>query len=338
LSGRFPILGGLVLLAVLCFWPAPAEAVTPGEARRAEDLWIEGCRLIREARYGSRPLPAQDLSASGLLGNEDGELTTSLGKLESKQSTLQSGWVHVVADLVNQAGVARGDTVGITLTGSFPALDMAVLLVLESAGIHWIGVSSFGASSWGANTEDASWPWMEGRLVEGGLLSHGSRWQTPGGGSDRFASQTLDQIILLERLMCLFPGSVHPGSMEQAVELRRHAFGRIKAYINVGGGHAAIGTNGFGRLARPGLLDGSDRLLAAGLEKGRGVPGLLQHYLVAGIPVIQLMDIGDLADRYGLPVPARELRSPPVTLPTPAVKRAAPSRRTVTPDEAGDSR
>lgn len=303
-----------VLLCLLCF-TAQAAAVTPGEASRAEQQWLEGCRVIREARYGSRPLPAADLSGSGLLGAEEGVLTTSLGKLESKQSTLQSGWVHVVADLVNSAGVARGDTVGITLTGSFPALDMAVLLVLDAAGIHWVGVSSFGASSWGANTAEASWPWMEARLVEAGILSHGSRWLTPGGGSDRFASQTLEQNLALERLMCDFPNSVHPATMEQAVELRRHAFGAIKAYINVGGGHAAIGTNGFGRLARPGLLSDSDRLLADGMEEGRGVPGMLQYYLAEGTPVIQLMDIGDLATRWGLPVPARELRSPPVTPP-----------------------
>lgn len=303
-------------LALCLLLAGPALAVTPGETALAEENWLKGCAVIREARYpGGRKLPANDLSGSGLLGSEEGLLTTSLGKLESKQSTLQSGWVWVVADMISEAGVARGDTVAVTLTGSFPALDMAVLLVLEAAGIEWKGVSSFGASSWGANTAEASWPWMEGLLVRDGLLSHGSRWLTPGGGSDRFSSQTLEQNLGLEKLMCRFENSFHPASMEQAVEIRRQVFGTPAAYINVGGGHAAIGTNGFGRMARPGLLNASDELLAAGLETVSGVPGMLQRYLEEGVPVIQLMDIGDLATRWGLPVPPRELRSPAVTPP-----------------------
>ncbi|MCA9783260.1 MAG: poly-gamma-glutamate system protein [Calditrichaeota bacterium] len=303
----------LGLLALFLLSSLPARAITPGEAEQAEAQWLKACAVIREARYpnGSK-IPARDTSGSGLLGHEDGELTTSLGRLESKQATLQSGWVWIVADLVNQAGVARGDSVGITMTGSFPALDIAVLMVLEAGGVHWVGVSSFGASTWGANTAEASWPWMEQLLLEKGLLSHGSRWLTPGGSSDRFLGLPLEQCLGLAELMRDFDNSFHPSSLQQAVELRRVYFGHPAAYINVGGGHAAIGTNGFGRLAHPGLLNRSDELLAEGLKDSRGVPGLLQHYLEAGTPVIQLMDIGDLATRWNLPVPPTELHSPHV--------------------------
>ncbi len=310
-GGRNWILGlllGLVLLA------GALPAITPGELARAEDDWLRAARSIREMRFGREaPDSTKDPSGSGLIGSEDGPWTTTLGSLSSKQSTCQSGWCRVIAALLDSARVARGDTVAVTMTGSFPALDLAVLMVLQAGGIEWKAVSSYGSSSWGATEAGASWPEMERHLHQEGLLSRRSLWFTPGGSNDRFSGLPFEKVYALERLMKGEPRAVHPGTLSQAVDLRRQAFGRwrnLAAYINVGGGHAAIGSNHFGRLADPGLMGENERLLAEGLEDSDGVTGLLQYYLMKGLPVIQFQAVHDLTEDWGLPHPPRELRSP----------------------------
>ena len=77
----------------------------------------------------------------------------------------------------------------------------------------------------------------------------------------------------------------------------------IKAFINIGGSWANIGTNAEMLKLRPGLA--SDVFVPAPAERG-----VLQAMAAAGIPVIHLLNVRGLCERYGLPWDPRPLPGP----------------------------
>ena len=50
---------------------------------------------------------------------------TNTGSLEAKRTTLNPNWAAVVVQLLFDAGVERGGTIAIGVSGSFPALNLA---------------------------------------------------------------------------------------------------------------------------------------------------------------------------------------------------------------------
>ncbi|MFH1573464.1 MAG: poly-gamma-glutamate system protein, partial [Acidobacteriota bacterium] len=70
--------------------------------------------------------------------------------------------------------------------------------------------------------------------------------------------------------------------------------GRIAAYVNIGGSHTNLGTSPLVLQLRPGL----NRHPALPPEENRGV---VFEVAARGIPVIHLLFIRGLAERYGLP-------------------------------------
>jgi hypothetical protein len=75
-----------------------------------------------------------------------------------------------------------------------------------------------------------------------------------------------------------------------------HAGGRpIRAYINVGGGSASVGTHVGKKQLRPGL----------NLKGPRGsklVDSVMSRFLARDVPVIHITSIVQLARRHGLPI------------------------------------
>jgi hypothetical protein len=74
----------------------------------------------------------------------------------------------------------------------------------------------------------------------------------------------------------------------------------VKAFVNIGGSWANIGTNAEILTLRPGL---TRRLFIPG-PADRGV---IQAMAKAGVPVIHLLNVKGLCERYGLPWDARPL-------------------------------
>ena len=69
---------------------------------------------------------------------------------------------------------------------------------------------------------------------------------------------------------------------------------RIKAFVNVGGGWADMGTDSSVLRLRPGLT-------GVGVIPPPGRRGVIQEMALRKIPVIHLLYVKGLADRYGLP-------------------------------------
>lgn len=304
------------LLWLLLSGAAPLRAeFSEAQVRRAESTWLEasGWVLARRRAAGAWD-PGLDPALSGLVGGPEGIFTTSLGQKEAKQTAAQSGWCRVVACLLDSLRIGPRDTVAVTLTGSFPGLNLAVLLTLESGGIPYRCVASLGASTYGANDSTFNWPQVQGWLKERGLLRQGASVVTPGGSGDRLNGLFLPTLRAAEEVLRATPGSLHPSNLPQAVELRRELLGpreNLSLLINIGGGHPVIGGNEYGRSVPGGLLGEADLLPAAMPGEGEaGTKGILQLYHEEGLPVLHFIDIVRLARRWGLPSPPQSARTP----------------------------
>jgi poly-gamma-glutamate system protein len=315
-SQGWALLPLLILLLTALPGTPPRAEFSAAQVRQAERTWLEASGWVLARRRASDSWnPALDPALSGLVGGGEGIFTTSLGQKEAKQTAAQSGWCRVVACLLDSLRIGPTDTVAVTMTGSFPGLNLAVLATLEAGNIPYRSVASLGASTYGANDSTFNWPTVEGWLRTRGLLRQGSVVVTPGGSGDRLNGQFLSTQRAAEEVLRGIPGSLHPSNLPQAVELRRDVLGpreHLALLINVGGGHPVMGGNDYGRSVPGGLLGEADAPPAAVLAEGEaGTPGVLQLYHEEGLPVLHFIDIVRLAHRWGLPSPPSQAQTPP---------------------------
>ena len=111
-------------------------------------------------------------------------LLTDIGKYQAKATVLKPNFAAFVIDNFIRAGLMPGDTVAISMTGSMPGANIAVLMACETMNLHYVSISSLGASEWGATAMHASWPIMEKTLYDNNLISHTSNKFAYGGAAD----------------------------------------------------------------------------------------------------------------------------------------------------------
>lgn len=120
---------------------------------------------------------AQSVLEGRLIGPEYSLITTTLAPKEAKQLSTHTDFAAVCVEWLLQAGVRKGNQIAVNLSGSFPALNIAVLSAVKAVGAEPVITSSVGASTWGANDPRFTWLDMEKdcrRLVflPGGLSRH----------------------------------------------------------------------------------------------------------------------------------------------------------------------
>ena len=84
-------------------------------------------------------------------------LLTDIGKYQAKATVLKPNFAALVVDNLIKAGVQKGDTVAVSMTGSMPGANIAVLMACETMDLHYVSISSLGASEWGATAMHASY-------------------------------------------------------------------------------------------------------------------------------------------------------------------------------------
>jgi poly-gamma-glutamate system protein len=242
-----------------------------------------------------------DPAESGLIGLDFSDLTSTLGDLGAKQTSLNPYFAALVVMWLKEAGVVPGDRLAISLSGSFPALNIAVLSAAQVMGLKPLIISSVGASSFGANIPGLTWPDMERFLFAQGLIPWRSQYASLGGiietdgGLDGTGIEVAREAIAKHGAIYLQEnGAVN---LEEDLARRQKLYfaeGPPKAYLNVGGGITALGWTPEAALLGEGLL----RRVPGGSSPKRG---LIFKMYAAGIPVIHLLNIERLAARYHLP-------------------------------------
>lgn len=270
----------------------------------AANLALEAMRAIRAEKLakGLRLDPEADPAGTGLIGVAYSIVTSNTGDLLSKRTANNPNFAAVMVQFLHEAGVQPGDVVAVGVSGSFPGLNIAAYAALQTLGAEPIVISSASASEWGANNPELLWLDMEKLLHEKQIFRFRSVAASRGGIDDRgFGLQPEGQAMLDAAIERNGVERVDAESLPDAIERRMQVYERfdgdkpIKAYLNIGGGSASVGTYVGKRQLKPGVN--------FRVPKGSpSVDSVMHRFLARGVPVIHVTKIVTLARRYGLPV------------------------------------
>lgn len=311
-SSRVPA-WGLIFLAL-----ASIAALLAAEHIQKRDPIVEthyatmvtASRTVRDAIQVIRPLrgrvepinPTFDPQRSGLVGVASSPVTTTRGGLQSKQTSINPNWAAVAVKLLAEADVEEGDLVAVTLSGSFPGLNMAVYAALKAMDAKPLIIVSGSSSQWGANVPNMLWLDMERELRRAGVFEFRPIAASIGGVEDRGADLPDDGIAMIQRsirranIPLLEPGSYREAVADRIALFREHSAGQpIKAFVNVGGGAAIVGPPGIDSQFSSGLSRSAP-------SRAFAVETVMGYFVREGVPAIHFIGIKNLAERHGLPV------------------------------------
>ena len=275
----------------------------------ASRLMVRATEAVRNCRLALGILidPVNDPNGTGLIGLETSPITTSLGSLEAKRTTINPNFAGLVVMLLHDAGVRKGDAVAVGASSSFPALIIATLSALKTIEAEARVISSLGSSEWGANIPRFNWLDMDACLRAAGVFDVRPIALSVGGDEDiGWDMNPAGRALIGSRLREADIPWLEEPDLARNVGARMQLYfaagnGRpVKAFVNIGGSWANIGTNAEILTLRPGL---TRRLFIPG-PADRGV---IQAMAKAGVPVIHLLNVKGLCERYGLPWDARPL-------------------------------
>ena len=234
------------------------------------------------------------LTGTTVVGVDFSELTTTLGNYAVKRSSENPVIAALMVRLLKDAGATLDSVLAINASGSFPGFLLAALSATTALGIETYVIASIGSSTFGAN--------MPGNTIADMLLQDSVRALnftllavTPGGSADRgpeLAYEELERVaLMLENHGIPF---IRPENLAQAIALRKSLFNSVNTALlmNIGGSHASIG-------------DDVEVALMSGVIKPEPNmvfydAGLVQHFLMSGKPVIQILNVNRLYESYDL--------------------------------------
>lgn len=263
----------------------------------------EGMDTLMPLRARIAPInPEFDPQRSGLIGLENSIITTNQGGREAKQTTINPNWAAVAVKLLADAGVKEGDLVAVTVSGSFPALNLAVYAAIEALGADAVIIASASSSQWGANVPQFAWLDMERELRRAGVIRLQPVYASIGGIEDRGVGmssegvQALKESIQRAGIRYLEPRNYQEAVADRIAIFREYSAERnYQAFVNVGGGATIVGPPGVDDLFRSGMQqDAPARAFA--------VDTVMGYFLQENIPSIHFSGVKNLAERYGLPI------------------------------------
>ncbi len=233
-----------------------------------------------------------------LLGDDFTMTTTTLGSLNAKEISTNPEFAALMVRLIKESKIKEYEKVGLIISGSFPSLAISTLAALQTLDHEVILMSSLGASSYGANQEGASWLDMENWLIDYGDLKYKSIIVSKGAENDIGLGLTDEGNELLQRVAELNGVELYePESLLQSIQSRTSLLNTkgISLLINIGGNQAAMGgcahaisiPNGLHQNIQ--LCDDEDR-------------GVIQEINSLGVPIINLLNIKDLANTYHMDI------------------------------------
>ena len=297
-------------------------------------IWVENSRVFISDEYYEEKLAAAELmqnaelaikeyrnsegvyidevndpNRTAMIGAKQSPIVTDRGDLTSKLTSLNPNFAAVIVEMFKEANLKQGDKIAISCTGSFPALNIAVLSAAKVLELEPMIISSVGASMFGATDPDFTWLDMEEFFIKQNIFEYKSIAASIGGGRDlgRGLSKNGRELILanIEKNNVEL---VHNETLEQNIS---HKIGiyktasenNIALYVNIGGGLSSIGATINGRLITPGL----HRYITLTNSPLKGTMLLLAD---EGVPIIHLLDITKLAKSKEIPIAPDPLPEP----------------------------
>lgn len=297
----------LVILCVFC-WLSVYGVSALGRREKTDDFEqkLAAAALMQQCMEAVKtykqecgiPLHAADIHESAMIGEEFNGITTTLGYLPAKRTTANSDMAALLVQMLGEAGVSPGDTVGLGLSGSFPGLNLAVLAACDVLQINTVCFSSVGSSTYGANNPQLTFPEMLLLLMQDGMLHERPLWVSLGGDYDIGLNMDAELVAGIEARLNDLSVTVWR-EPDFACNLARRMevyeqYGPIKAYIGVGGHITSLGWEHA--FTAPGVILPESDLGPVGENSG-----LIELYHTQGLPVINLLNVEQLVEDYGLP-------------------------------------
>ena len=275
------------------------------------DTQIEASRLMKDCEdflytyiidhnIGIEP---DDLNRTGLIGPAYSPLMTTMGDIAAKRTSLDPNFAALLVKYYVNAGLKQGDTVAIGSSGSFPALAIASICACNALGLKAEVIVSIGASTYGATRVELSLPKMLSLLKDCRLIDFDLLAVSPGSESDHGVG-TMEGLLFDNTRDTVMEIAIQSGapvidepSLAESIENRMELYGTdVKLFVNVGGAGANIGSSMEYLNVKPGL---SMKLDVVPEAETRGV---LYEFASMGIPVVNLLNIKQIASDEGLAV------------------------------------
>lgn len=280
------------------------------EKQEAVRLQVLGMEAIKaEAlRVRRRIDPSVDPLETGLIGQAMSPLTSVVGYLEAKQTSVNPNFAALIVQLMKEAGLREGDRVAIGASGSFPALNLAVLVGCKVLKLRCVMVTSVAASMYGANHPRLTWLDMERVAYRAGAIDVRSSAASIGGTDDNGGQLSEEGVeLILRAIERNKVPLIREGSLQGNIEARMRLYEQAaqgepyKAYINIGGSEASVGSHFTKVLFKPGI----NRSLPRKRIRDEGVMTLMMRRYK--VPVIHLSKVSQLAEKYGLPLAPKKM-------------------------------
>ncbi len=277
--------------------------------KKASNTTAAAFAMLKEEfkRRGHRIDPVNDPGETGLIGTRISPITTDAGDLSAKITSVNPNFSALFIGMLKDAGLSKSDHVAVAMTGSFPALNVALLVALQTLGLEPVIVTSVGSSSWGANIPGWTYLDMESFLFEKGILTYRTMAASLGGADDLGRGlEEADRIYMKNVIVANHvPIVIQEKYLEKSVEKRMAIYdARIgkkkeKLFVNIGGGIASFGVLSLRPFIKMGLnypydFNGGFQSLA--------VKGTIVRFLERNVPVLNLLDISKLAKANQMPI------------------------------------
>ncbi len=270
------------------------------EKMAAAELTLQSFKAIKEAAdtFNISIDRISDPNETGLIGLHNSTITTEKGDLNAKLTSTNPNFASLIVKFLKEAKVKKNDVVAISFSGSFPALNIAVLSAIKILNLKPVIITSVGSTMWGANYPQFTYLDMERVLIQEGLFEFKTIAASVGGKDDigkglsREGRESIEAAIARNNVHML--ESTH---LESAVQKRIEIYngsGDVKLFINVDQGETALA----------GIDVGSGFIKAGDIKATKGI---IARFSQLGIPTINLIDVNYLAEKYRLSIPLTSL-------------------------------
>lgn len=279
------------------------------EKVQAARYMLQGIEIIKQHRLRNiGPInKVIDPMRTGLIGVLSTPITSTTVDIDSKLTSINPNWAAAIVSMLKEAKVKKGSTVAVSLTGSFPAMNLAVMSAAKALKLRLIIITSVSASTWGANIPGLTWLDMENELYVKKFSQYRSVAASLGGVQDSALGMSEEgKKILRDTIMKYNITPLEFGDMKTRINARMELYHdqardtQIAAYINVGGGTVAIGSFIGKRRYRAGLnLKPSQRAMR--------VDSVMSRFARADVPIVNINYLKTLAQKFSFPIAPKKI-------------------------------
>ena len=261
---------------------------------------------------------SDDIFNTGLLGVQTSLITTkedvNLTKKQSKIACTNPNFSAAIIEMFYESGIQGGDHIAVSMTGSFPGANIALLSACKAMNIKPFIISSGGSSAWGANRPDFSWPIIESYLYENQMIDYKSLAYSIGGANDLGDNLSYKGVQLLSNtifdVLDKKTEFVNEENLSKNIERKVQIYktdlkiSDYSLYVNIGGGSASLGYGEQKDTMNVGFISPLDIEFNQSEEFRNSIA---YEFLNEGVPMLNIKNINKLGSQYGLYPPSKDL-------------------------------